>query len=199
MTGPNSVAAVEDVRIEARVEKALTLREGGASYARIAEKLSEDGTPCSVTSAHRYVMLGLDQLHDRIAESADRLRAIENRRLDKMLLRLEARQDNNSPAVVLAQLRIMERRAKLNGLDIEKDEPGAAAGTPGLNAPQEARETLRGKLVAIRSRTDAAGVTTAEGVSIEVSMPLPPLGSAVHELTKPESNGNGNGTNGAHP
>ncbi len=197
MTAPNTLTEPDDLRIEKRIEKALTLREGGASYARIAEELSKDGTgSCSITTAHGYVMRGLDLLHDRIAESAERIRALENRRLDRMMLRLEARQDNNSPAVTLALLRIMERRAKLNNLDLDKDEPQLPGS--GLSATAESRDTLRGKLTAIRSRTDALGVTTTEALQIETSMPLPALGDAVAELAKENGHVNGNGTNGDH-
>lgn len=90
--------------------QALELRKAGASYELIAEKLGYSHP----SGAHKAVTSALQKT---LREPADDLRNLELDRLDAMMLALwqQARQGNQG--AVDRILRIMERRAKLLGID----------------------------------------------------------------------------------
>lgn len=105
-------------RLEAK-KQALSLRASGATYRQIAETLD-----ISVGVAHNYVQNALKDVQQEIDKEADMLRALEVERLDQMLLALapmlRANQREGRTANLGAidrALKIMERRAKLLGLD----------------------------------------------------------------------------------
>jgi DNA-binding transcriptional MerR regulator len=113
------------LRIEKR-NRILTLRRQGFTPDQISEHLAKgdddkppfDITPSGVSSAiNRYVR----DLTEEDRETVDALRLIDNERLEAMFRRLEldARSTDSDVKVkaVRAQLRILERHAKLNGLD----------------------------------------------------------------------------------
>lgn len=89
--------------------KALELRKAGASYRAIAAQLGY-----SLTGAYKAVDKALTAT---LSEAAEPLRTLELERLDAMQVALwpQARQGNQG--AVDRILRIMERRAKLLGLD----------------------------------------------------------------------------------
>lgn len=91
-----------------RQKQALELRMAGVSYATIAEQLGYS----DMSGAHRAVGRALKRT---LQEPADKLRELEAERLDKLLLGLWPSRTNLG--VVDRILRIMERRAKLLGLD----------------------------------------------------------------------------------
>lgn len=156
---PGNVTA-EDNRL-----KALQLREGGAKYREIATQLG-----VTVGMAHRYVMEAMDELHDQVLETADRVKQIELNRLDAMWMKLALRKDNDAPRVIEAQIRIMERRARLQGLDAPV-EIGGPGGGPIPIAASDARDILKQRVADV-SRRLAAGESVA---------------TIVTDLTKPES------------
>lgn len=98
------------IRNQAQVQQALELRTAGASYDAIGKSLK-----LSKTRAYELVMAGLADMEASIRESAERTRAVELRRCDSLLLSLWPQRAN--PRVTDSILRIMERRAKLLGLD----------------------------------------------------------------------------------
>lgn len=115
---------------ERRVE-ALKRRIAGGSYRAIARELG-----VSEAQAFRDVQAELDKLAQQAQEEASRLRVLELRRLDEMLIRLSPMLypksgDNVNLGAIDRALKIMERRAKLLGLDApEKTEvsgPGGAS------------------------------------------------------------------------
>lgn len=102
---PAKIAAAE------RQQKALMLRKGGATYQSIADTLGY----ANRSSAADAVTRALQDTVDR--ELADELRRIENERLDALWQPMYARALTGDQAAVDRCLRIMERRAAINGLD----------------------------------------------------------------------------------
>jgi hypothetical protein len=101
----------------ARRIDALNMRKAGASYRAIGRKLG-----VSEAQAFRDVQTCLAELAAEQKQSAEELRQMELERLDAMLLANWSRAMGSEkvPADLKAQdriLRIMERRAKLLGLD----------------------------------------------------------------------------------
>lgn len=97
---------------------ALRLRREGYEWAYIGEQLGS-----SPQNAHHIVKKALE---NQIAEEATGLRALEAARLDDMMLALYTLATRNDPDQPMTRmqleavdrvLRIMERRAKLLGLD----------------------------------------------------------------------------------
>ncbi len=91
--------------------KVFALRRTGASFQECA-----DAFGISKTRAHQIVSEALDALSSQLAHSVEQYRALELARLDKLLVRLDAA-TRKSPFAVMAYLKVMERRAKLLGLD----------------------------------------------------------------------------------
>jgi len=106
-TSPERVHAAENRK------KAVELRVQGASFAAIGRALG-----VSTVMAHNYIKKELAELAAATRESTDSLRQMELLRLDRMELSLwdQAINDKEFGAVDRV-LKIMERRAKLMGLD----------------------------------------------------------------------------------
>jgi hypothetical protein len=86
---------------------------------RLANRPDEAGGPILKTEGE--IERVLDDFLERTArddaETVKKLRAIENKRLDFLMERLEEALDDGKPSAVKAALSIVDRRAKLNGLD----------------------------------------------------------------------------------
>lgn len=93
-----------------KVKEALDLRRKGLTYDQIAVKLN-----CSVMWAHGLVKDGMKEVCASVRETATEIRDIEVRRLDGILEKLWGRRGD--PRVSDTILRLMDRRAKLLGLD----------------------------------------------------------------------------------
>lgn len=102
----------EDAKKRARANQALELRIAGATYRQIAAQLG-----VSEKAAYYDVQDELGRLDPVITGKAERLRELENARLDRLHVALAAGIKAGQPGAVLATVRVMERRAKLNGLD----------------------------------------------------------------------------------
>ena len=97
---------------QVRTGKALDLRIAGGSYRQIARQLEvSEGT------AYTDVQEELGRLDALTGEKAERLRDLEARRLDLLTVSLAPRIEAGDPRAILAAVHIMERRAKLFGLD----------------------------------------------------------------------------------
>lgn len=111
------------VKSHDRKLKALELRKAGYDYRRIGETLG-----CSVTQAHRDVAAALKLT---LQEPADDVRALEVERLDNMLRALWRDVSAGNHGAIDRALRVMERRAKLLGLDAPtRTETTGANGAP---------------------------------------------------------------------
>lgn len=83
------------------------------NYTQIGEKLG-----CNRSTACRYVLSELENLADKCREEAVQVRDLELHRLDELyLIAYHAISDGNDLAGIDRCLRIMERRAKLLGID----------------------------------------------------------------------------------
>jgi hypothetical protein len=110
--GVAAKSSVRRIRTTEKTLKALELRKRGMNYTQIGEKLG-----CARNTACRYVLSELENLADKCREEAVQVRDLELQRLDALYLVAYAEvEDGNIPAIDRC-LRIMERRAKLLGLD----------------------------------------------------------------------------------
>jgi len=91
---------------------ALDLRISGAHYDQMAEAMN-----CSESTAYRRVQRCLDRVAEACSERASELRQIELRRLDAMFLAVYPDCVRGVYTAIDRALKIMERRARLLGLD----------------------------------------------------------------------------------
>lgn len=103
-TNPRIALAAE------RREKMLELRIAGASERAIAKEMN-----LASATVHEGLKIAVNELKERTMMLAEDVRRIELERLDKMTLALFTRRSDPRTADTL--LRIMERRARLLGLD----------------------------------------------------------------------------------
>ena len=99
----------EDAAKRDRAVKALDLRIGGATYRQIGAHLG-----VSECTAYHDVQDELDAIGK---EKAERLRELEIQRLDALTMALAPGIQSGDVRAILATVRVMERRAKLLGLD----------------------------------------------------------------------------------
>lgn len=95
-----------------RREKALDYRTRGWAYRDIAKALG-----VSLAQAYKDVNYELAEAKSRARENADELLQLELDRLDMLLKGLEPMARVGNPGAVNSYLKVMERRAKLLGLD----------------------------------------------------------------------------------
>ena len=105
-TKPSKIATLE------RRSQALALRRAGAQYDEIGKQLG-----ISKVAAYMHVKKYLEDTAKTTGEDAEVVRAIELERLDRMLLGAWPKASNGDTDAIHTVLRIMERRAKLQGLD----------------------------------------------------------------------------------
>jgi len=96
----------------ARALRALDMRIAGHSYDEIASELKVS----NVTAYHDCKKL-LARYEDQLKPNVDHVRRIERVRLDKMLNAIWPRVEIGDDLAIDRALKIMERRAKLQGLD----------------------------------------------------------------------------------
>lgn len=92
--------------------RALELRKQGLPYRRIGEIMG-----CSAGTAHQWVTFAFRELIESVNEAAEDVRKMELDRLDNMQAALWNDCEAGDRPAIAATLRIMERRAKLLGLD----------------------------------------------------------------------------------
>ena len=97
---------------QVRQEKALELRIAGGSYRQIGRQLG-----VSPKTAYYDVHTELGGLDTVKAGLAERLRDLELARCDRLTVALTQRANTGEPRSVFALVKVMERRAKLLGLD----------------------------------------------------------------------------------
>lgn len=106
-------ASARRVKTAEMRRKALDLRIAGATYEQIA-----DGLGVSAPTAWGHVQAALAESRKTTAETADKVRAMELRRLDAIVVGLWPRRTDPRTADTI--LRAMDRRASLEGLDAAK-------------------------------------------------------------------------------
>ena len=111
--GAVAKSSVRRIRTTEKTLKALELRKRGLNYTQIGKELG-----CARSTACRYVLSELENLADKCREEAVHVRDLELQRLDELyLIAYRAISDGNDLAGIDRCLRIMERRAKLLGID----------------------------------------------------------------------------------
>lgn len=126
-------------RLTERRSRVLVLRKAGATFREIAKTLKEEGgvsTGFNEAMAYTDYRFEMDRLAAANQETAEELRNLEELRLDRMLAALDEDVEKGDPVAINAALRIMERRAKLRGLDAPaKVEATGKDGAPLETAP----------------------------------------------------------------
>lgn len=95
-----------------RRAKVLTYRMSGATTREIAAKLS-----VSHVTVFNDLKVLMDEVNKQNAEQSEQMHALENTRLDKLQGAVWLTALTGHPDSVRTVLSVMERRAKLNGLD----------------------------------------------------------------------------------
>lgn len=110
----------------ARRQRALDLRCAGAGYRAIGKELG-----VSHVQAFRDVQQALDEINTKTRQKAEHLRDLELQRCDKMTLALWPKLRAGDEKAARALVAVMDRRAKLLGLDVpQKHELTGADGGP---------------------------------------------------------------------
>lgn len=186
------------VSVEQKRLRALDLRGEGKSYRKIADAMGID-----VSYAHELVIAGLDDLLVQSTESAEQVKVLELARLDDLLdkllikMSLQRREmatkegqkvsvpDPNEATVGMI-LKVMERRAKMLGLDAPTEIVGAGGGAIQVTNVA-ASEDFMNRVEKLIARLD--GGETAEAVA--ASLRQLPAGEApsANGHDKPSTNG----------
>ena len=147
--------AGEDVRlIEAR-QRALELRREGMSYRQIAAIMK-----VYAHTAYGYVQAELNDLRDQTLEDTEALRDIELQRADEFLRSLGAGIRAGDPQSIGVAIKVMERRAKLLGLDA----PERKTVTHQVISPEDAAKLSDEELLArMKHLTSMAAAALAPG------------------------------------
>jgi len=138
------------VRTREYANMVMDLRRAGASYVEISASLKTRNPPVvlSPQRCHAIVKAVLAEMSERLADQADDLRAIEFQRLDAILLALwESRSDPRTADTIL---RIVERRAKMAGIDapIRTETSGPGGGPVAYDLSAMTTEEVR-QLIAL--------------------------------------------------
>ncbi len=112
--------------IAERRRKALDLRKAGASYDAIAQQLRLSGSG----SAYKIVQAALKATY---REPADDVRKLELERLDRLTLALWSRAQQGETEAIDRVLKLMDRRAKLLGLDAPAKSESEVRQTGGIS------------------------------------------------------------------
>lgn len=107
----NRRATAHNAEITDKERQALELRKAGASFDQIAERLGYSDR----SGAHRAVSRALQSV---LKEPAEELRALEAERLDRLLLAFWNDALDGDVKAADRVLRIMDQRAKLQGLNM---------------------------------------------------------------------------------
>jgi hypothetical protein len=103
-------AGKKRIKNREHLAQALGLRKAGASYDAIGKALG-----LSKTRAYQLVTAGLAEINETVKDEAVAVKRLEIERCDELLLSLWPQR--KSPRATDSILRIMERRARLEGLD----------------------------------------------------------------------------------
>lgn len=112
-----SRTATARVSAATRREEALAHRLSGKTYWQI-----RDAMGISQGRAYQLVAEALKMLNESCIEKAQDVRVFETARLDQMMTALQPGIDRGDTKAITAALRVMDRRAKLWGLDQQEKE-----------------------------------------------------------------------------
>lgn len=101
------------IGVAERRARALDLRKRGLSFWEISQELG-----CSKSRAHDYVTRAIADL---TVEGAEAVRRLEVERCDVMIKALWPDVESGDPVAIRTALRVMERRARYQGLDAPQE------------------------------------------------------------------------------
>ena len=112
--GPAAAAtSARNIEAKAKSIEALELRKKGKSYRQIAAEVGY----ANAGGAYKAVRRELDLIAKQCSEEARQVRDLELQRLDDLYVTANEAVEGGSETAIDRCLRIMERRAKLLGLD----------------------------------------------------------------------------------
>jgi DNA-binding Lrp family transcriptional regulator len=150
---PSKTSRLRVQGAETRVQ-CFQLRLAGASFADIGKKLG-----ISAQAAHQHVTKYLQETAAKTAEIAEDVRTLEVQRCDRLLLGLWPAASKGNPQAVEKALKVMERRAKLLGLDAPtKVAPTNPDGTEAFRPMSDAELDAR-----IRELAEKVGLPDGSG------------------------------------
>jgi hypothetical protein len=187
----------QDVLTTEKRVVALKLRASGRTYREIAAEMGQ-----TLSYAYQLVHDGLAEIRTAATEDSDEARAIEVTRLDALTVSLTAKlqrqqREVTAPdgvqsfvpdpdeATISALLRVMERRAKLLGLDAPQEIVGAGGG-PIQVSNVAAGEEFMGRVEKMIARLEAGEKPEDVAASIRATATVVPA-----EAGQPSTNGNG--------
>ena len=151
---PESKTSVRHLEAAGKRAAAVELRKQGLTYAEIASRVGFD----SEAGARKTVNTALEKLIQETTETAEEVRRLELERLDAMLIAIwpAATATEHTETIageaftaagpdtrqVAAALKLMERRAKLLGLDAPAKHEVAGVGGSALLPQQPVRDLL---------------------------------------------------------
>lgn len=115
MNRSHSPRAPHRVKSKDREREALQMRKAGATYDKIGESLG-----LSRSGAYDLVRRGLDELNKTCREEAELLRRLEDERLNAVWEVLWPKMLDGDLRAIDRGLRLMERRSRLWGLDVQE-------------------------------------------------------------------------------
>lgn len=121
--GKSKLDGYDKVAVLDRQRKALQMRRDGADFDAIAEACGYSNR----SGAYKAVMTALKKM---MREPADELRSLELDRLDRLYTQMARKAEGGDEKAVDRCLRIMERRARLLGLDAPVKQDVTSGGEP---------------------------------------------------------------------
>ncbi len=113
---PRQKAGKVTIRSVERRQKSLALRKAGLTYVAIGQELG-----ISEKAVRKHVLAALALSRDLSESDARDIRTLELERLDALLVGVWGNARKGDAEAVRAVIRIMERRAKLLGLDAKTE------------------------------------------------------------------------------
>jgi hypothetical protein len=124
----------KDLNEAERQLQALDLRRRGYSYRKIAAELE-----CGLTTAFRDCTRHLEDVREKCREKAEQINDLDLERLDEALMAIWDKVEQGDCKSIETMLKIMERRAKMLGLD----SPDRHEVKTGVATPEEAAQLVR--------------------------------------------------------
>lgn len=113
-------AGESTVKTMQNAHQAMQLRLSGATLQQIGEQLGYASSSAR-NSAHRLITRALDEIRTEITDMAERMRALDCARLERLLLALWPRAVSNPPDVEASRqaARIIQQLSRLRGTEVQ--------------------------------------------------------------------------------
>lgn len=125
---------------------AMELRKMGHTFRSIAKTMG-----VNVHTAYDWVQAELIELREKTREDAESVRDLEMERLDDLLEATWSNAMSGDPQAIMSAIRIMERRAKLLGLDAPEKHSFVGALVTPEEAAKMSEDQIRARVVELLS------------------------------------------------